>query len=326
MASYREAVATHGSIRAAARALGVPYSTLHGRLQREAPSRRATAGRRASPRISDLIDARTREFDRKLQAVQREAWQPVTVRESQPFGVLWFGDPHLDDDGCNWRVLMRHVELCASTPGLYGANIGDSTNNWVGRLMRLYAEQETSRQTARELARWFLADSGVKWLCWLMGNHDEWESGADILRLMNTARVPMYDWQAKFELRVPGVKRAIRVHAAHDFPGHSMWNITHGPQRAAKMSAAADLYVCGHKHDWGIQHFEMAGQDRCPLIVRARGYKWIDHYATRNGYQQSSSGAAILTIIDARASDPAGRVTAFADIEQGVRVLNAMRN
>ena len=158
-----------------------------------------------------------------------------------------------------------------------------------------------------------------------MGNHDEWESGADILRLMNVAKVPMLDWEAKFEIRTPGTKRAVRVHAAHDFPGHSMWNGTHGAMRAAKMVTDADLYVCGHRHDWGIQHFEVAGRDRCPLIIRTRGYKFLDHYATRNGYQQSQSGAAVLTIIDPTVLDPAGRVLAFPDVEQGVRVLKALR-
>jgi len=60
--------------------------------------------------------------------------------------LLIFGDPHLDDNYCNWDVLTEHIDIAASHPRIFGMNIGDSHNNWVGRLMRLYAEQDTSRK------------------------------------------------------------------------------------------------------------------------------------------------------------------------------------
>lgn len=272
--------------------------------------------------IDEIITARRAHFQRTKARVDAEQWQTVHVRDALPIGIVWFGDPHIDDDGCNWPLLERHILLCAA-PGVYGANIGDSTNNWAGRLARLYSKQETSAHTARRLAKWFMADCGVTWLLWLMGNHDLWDSGADLLRSMDIHnKVEMRDWAAKIELRFPG-GTAVRVHAAHDFPGHSMWNIGHGPLRAARMGGSADLYVCGHKHDWTVGAFETA-DGRCPVIARARGYKWHDEYATVGGFQQSQHGAAIMTIIDPRAT-AAGRVLAFADVEQGAAVLKALR-
>src|SRR3546814_1021767 len=51
---------------------------------------------------------------------------------TKPYGIIAFGDTHLDDDGANIPLLRQHLEI-ASRPGVYGLNIGDSTNNWVGR-------------------------------------------------------------------------------------------------------------------------------------------------------------------------------------------------
>ena len=64
----------------------------------------------------------------------------------------------------------------------HGVNIGDVTNNWTGRLMKKYADQTTTVRRARRLAEWLMHDSGVKWLMWLVGNHDAWENGDEILR------------------------------------------------------------------------------------------------------------------------------------------------
>ena len=316
------AVLQYGGERAAARALGIPRSTFKGRMAKEAAVDVVPLPDDSEP-MDVLIKRRVKNFKRTTAAASADAWFPVNVRDDKPIGVLWFGDPHLDDDGCNWDMLMEHVALCASTPGLYGANIGDTTNNWAGRLTRLYGKQEASQSSARKFAKWFLADSGVSWLVWLMGNHDLWDSGADILRSMDIHnRVTMRDWAARFELRFKGCK-PIRVHAAHDFPGHSMWNENHGPLRAAKLGGTADLYVCGHRHTWSVGQFETP-DGRTPIVARARGYKWHDDYALVGGYHQAKHGAAILTIFDPKATGP-GRVLAFADAAQGVRVLQAMR-
>ena len=53
-------------------------------------------------------------------------------------------------------------------------NIGDLTNNWIGRLMSKYADQETTRQQAIKLIEWYLGSSGVYWAGVVGGNHDFW--------------------------------------------------------------------------------------------------------------------------------------------------------
>lgn len=324
LADALEAAERFGGVRPAARALGIPYTTFQGRVKRA----KAAAVTPELPAdwhepIADIIERQATQVAKRREVRRAREWFPVKVAEARPIGILWFGDPHIDDDSCDMDVLLRHVELCRETPGLYGANIGDTTNNWVGRLTRLFGDQEASQETARRLAKWFLVDSGVNWLLTLVGNHDAWNEGGEILSQMNSEQVPLIDWAAKFRLVFKN-GRSVRIHAAHDFKGSSIWNKTHGPSRAAQ-TGAADLYVCGHRHDWGIQHYELPETDRAPVSIRCRGYKGFDHYAVRSGYAQSRYGAAILTVIDPTAETPDGLVTPFANVETGARYLNMLR-
>lgn len=339
---YAEALRQNGSKSAAARAMGISRASFNRGMDRESKRMDVTGGMydfttpqpEAEPAlptfpdkhapIETIISRLIEDTERRERREQEEKWFKIYMPDDRPFGMLCFGDPHLGTS-TNWPRLTRDVELCKSTPGLYGLNIGDTTNNWAGRLIREYAEEDISRKTERRLAKWFMAEAGIKWLVWLMGNHDEWQDGADILRLMNIRnRVTMLNWSAKFELHFPNGQK-VRIHAAHDFPGHSMWNITHGPARATRMFGSdADLYVCGHRHDWGIQQFEMSDRGQCPMAIRARGYKRHDFWAKTKGFQESTYGASIMTIIDPTAG-PAGRVLAFADTDQGARVLNSLR-
>lgn len=336
--NYSAEVQRHGSIAAAARAHAIPRETFRNRVRAEKnTATRKSSLERASgaptisvPRlgndkmpIHELLDMRSKQFQRKKAFRDSTKWFPIDIHDDKPIGIVWFGDPHLDSDDCNIDLLREHVRLCVTTPGLYGGNIGDTTNNWVGRLMRLFASQEASQSTARQMAEWFMSGSGVDWLVWLMGNHDEWNDGAEILRRMNIhGKIPMLNWEAKFKIRFrSGVE--CKVHASHDFPGSSIYNPLHGPTKAARFGGAADLYVCGHKHNPAYAWMPLEN-GRCPVIVRARGYKWHDEHAVTNGFPQYEMGAAMLTVIDPTASD-AGRVTVFPDIAQGVKFLNALR-
>jgi len=338
---FEAAIGEYGGQRKAARALNMPYNKFVWELQKEREGSGSVgmrdAGARAEkplielprfprkhPDTEDILNRLERDSRRRDKRMQAERWFRVQINDPKPIGVLWFGDPHIGVL-CDITRLRRDVTYCATVPGLYGANIGDVSDNWVGSLMRIAAEQDISRRTERQLAKWFLSEAGITWLVWLFGNHDEWNDGSEVLRLMDIHnRVPMFDWSAKFEMVWPS-GRKVRVHAAHDFPGHSMWNVNHGPSRAPRMLGdGADLYVCGHKHTWGIQQFEMPESGKAPLSIRTRGYKRHDPHARRLGYPDDRHGCGILTIFNPECEGP-GKVLAFADVDQGVRVLQALR-
>lgn len=655
-----DAVHRHGSFAAAAQELGIASGAL--RLwYRDQERRGVIKPPDITPPvfpdddlpIEEIIAQMEKRYTKRAEAHRARVWFPIKVNIEGPVGVLWYGDPHLDDNGCNWPLLKRHIEV-AKQPGVFGANIGDSTNNWSGRLARLFADQETSQATARKLARWFLLDSGIQWLLWLMGNHDchdaetqaltkrgwlyhheivdtdevlslntdtgaaewtpiikkieapyagsmrrlesrsisalvtgnhrvlhrpdyaanlqykhaaeirgrigvplngssvngeypltddqiaiagwiltdgsiswrgnsphvvlyqskdgceierllgalglqytkhtrcrkieevcgkklkkpplpqnewrlsvdssrtvlswlpskgglpvwaqelsdrqfdvlldaivsgdgcwdgvraenkscaviygseeflssiqavavshgwcarlsvsrrkdyrlnlcrrrelrmnvprgglpveyysgivwclrvpngnfmvrrrgaahfsgnSWGDGSEILRLMGAQQVqmnqtPMEEWQARFRLVFPNGREA-RIHAAHDFPGHSMWNTLHGPQRAAHTKAEAHLYVAGHKHNWALHQEESASREFTYWLARCRGYKFIDHYGENMGYLPQQDGASILSVFDPEARSEASFVQCFADAEAGGDYLQWLRN
>lgn len=330
------AVAEHGSQRAAAKALGIGATTVRAQLREYEDMKRDAKPGLTLPDFGDddipteeIVQHMERRFQKRWQHRDAKQWFQVRVNDDGPIGVLWFGDPHVDDDGCNWPLLRQHIEI-AKQPGIYGANIGDTTNNWSGRLARLFAEQETSQHTARKLARWFLTESGVRWLLWIMGNHDAWGDGSEILRLMGATMVksekpPMEDWQARFRLVFPNGREA-RVHAAHNFSGHSIWNSLHGPQRAAHTKAEAHLYVAGHTHNWALHHEESASREFTYWLARCRGYKFIDHYGENLGHMPQQGGAAILSVFDPEAKSEAAFVQCFADPEEGAAYLQWKRS
>src|SRR5690606_20743975 len=125
--------------------------------------------------------------------------------------------PHIDDNGCAWPLLKQHIQICKATPGMHAVNIGDVSNDWGGRLIRKYADQDTSIHTARRLVEWFLLDSGVSWLVWLHGNHQHMGGSVALHEQMNkrygTQCVPMLDWEARFRLEFPNGE-SFKINAA----------------------------------------------------------------------------------------------------------------
>jgi hypothetical protein len=275
----------------------------------------------------ELVSLMKGQFQRKHRAHRARKWFDVSVNMPGPIGVMWFGDPHVDNDGCNWPLLDEHARICRETEGMFAANIGDTTDNWVGRLQRLYADSNQSRSRAVRLAEIFISEMGIDWLLILRGNHDMWSKSRkdDPLTWFKRGGAPMEDWQAKFCLRFPNERRA-RIWAAHDFPGHSWFNPLHGAKRAELRGNDAHLYVCGHKHNWAIQCQENSDTNRVSWFARARGYKYIDHHGENLGHEAQQEGAAIVSIFDPEAVSESAFVQCFSDPGEAAKYLTWKRS
>jgi hypothetical protein len=274
--------------------------------------------------VEDLIDQAVTRFQQHQTAKDARKWMEIKIGSNDPIGICFMGDPHVDSPGCNWPLLRRHVNILKDTPGLYALNIGDQSDNWVGRLVRLYAEAEMSKRQARKIAKWLMRDAGINWLLFILGNHDLFGDGMPELIRANAKLVPVEDWQSRFQLVFPNGQR-VRVHAAHDFPGSSIWNKMHGPQKASMLYDQADIFACGHKHEWAINESENANRDFVYNLIRARGYKYIDSYADQLGYASQKYGASITAIIDPRDSD-VKRIRCFPDLDEAAEYLTWKRS
>lgn len=276
--------------------------------------------------IEDIIALQSRRFEKALGHQKAKRWRQFDVPIDGPYALMFFGDPHVDDNGCHWPLLQKHCELARDTEGLYAINIGDTTNNWVGRLAKLWANQDTSASTARKMAKWLLHDSGVPWFIWLHGNHDMWDGPVSTawFNAIKPHHVHMDDWQSKFTLRSRN-GFDFRVWAAHNFKGNSVWNNLHGLEKAAQMQDWAHLYVAGHHHDTGLRQGENPHRQFCYWLMRVRGYKFMDEYAELHGFGEHQFGASGLVVVDPDTSKP-NTVQCFLDPFEGVEYLKWKRS
>lgn len=285
--------------------------------------------------VETLIAQRCELYAKKAEKIKAQAFRAIKVKMKGPIGILHFGDPHIDDDGTDIETLMRHAELTRTTEGLFGANIGDVTNNWVGRLARLYAEQSTSAKQGRELAEYFL--KSVDWLYIVGGNHDYWTNGTGVLDWF----AKQYGYMESGQFQYHGVRlglqfpngKEVRINARHDFRGSSEHHPTHGPAKAARMGFFDHIAICGHRHqsgyEWVINPDPLTGDGETGLMthaIRVATYKKIDSFQREKGFPYNNTGPGVVTIIDPEATKECNLVQVFPDPERGAEYLTWLRS
>ncbi len=273
--------------------------------------------------IEEVIRRRRERFEKISDRQQARAIRPVDVKIDGPIAITHFGDPHIDDDGCNWPELLRNVKTVSSTPGMFGGNIGDTTNNWVGRLEKLWKHQTTTEEEALRLAEWLF--KSVPWIYMVLGNHDNWNQGQHLIKFLSRdADVAVLTAStARIELRFPKGD-PIRIVARHDFKGRSIWNRAHGPLRASKLDPWGDIYISGHIHVW-VYHSEEGSDGKPRHAIIVRGFKFFDKYAQEHGFYEHRHGETCTTILNPLAKNPMERVRVVWDVEEAAEILTWYR-
>ena len=275
--------------------------------------------------IDDLRELRRKTWQTRHAAETARKLIQVKVHLDGHIGILHFGDPHIDDDGCNFPKLESDVELCQNTPGLLAGNVGDLHNNWICRLAALYGNQTTSAAQAWKLVEWFV--KSLNWLYIVKGNHDCWSGAGDPLDFIKHAGIGALEAHgARLNLVFPNRKQ-VRVNARHDFAGHSMWNPNHGPVKAIKAGWRDHLLTCGHIHETGFgPPLKDPATGLISWPIRCAGYKVHDDYGNRLGLPDQNIAPSILTVIDPRYDDDDPRlITPFLSPEEGASYLTYLR-
>jgi hypothetical protein len=246
--------------------------------------------------IEELVEQRKRKFQHKRLHEESSKLVEVRIKIQGPIGLLHFGDPHVDDDGTDIEAIEQHTELCRKVEGLFACNVGDTTNNWVGRLARLYGDQATSASQAWRLAEWFVGR--CRWLYMIAGNHDAWSGAGDPLKWMAKQQNSMYkSSEARIALKFPNGAE-VRVNARHDHSGSSIWNPAHGPMKAALMGTRDHLYVAGHKHESAYSVLKDPISGITMHACKVASYKIFDRYAKERGFRDNSLSPCMLTTIN----------------------------
>ena len=251
--------------------------------------------------IEDLIQNRTKKFELKREATDDQNLINVKIKLDGPIGIAHFGDPHVDDDGTNLGLLLQHTKLISETPGMFGGNVGDNQNNWVGRLARLYGEQSTSAKESWRLTEHFLSQN--EWLYLIGGNHDVWTGAGDPLEwIMGRQSGVFSNHGVRLNLNFPN-KKKVRINARHDFVGRSMWNTAHGVSRAVQMGFRDHILTAGHTHVSGYQVLKCPASGIVSHALRIASYKMIDRYALEKGLPDQNIFMCPVTIIDPQYDD-----------------------
>ena len=246
--------------------------------------------------IEELIAHRKRQFANKRNYEEASKLIPIRVKLDGAIGILHFGDPHVDDDGTDIEALERHTALVNATEGMFASSVGDASNNWIGRMARLYAEQSTSAEQAWKLVEWFVGR--CNWLYMIAGNHDLWSGAGDPVKWIAKQQDALYkSSEARLSLNFPNGAK-VRINARHDHTGSSIWNPAHGPMKAAIMGTRDHIYIAGHMHTSAYSVLKDPIEDITMHLIRVASYKTYDRYAKEKGFRDNALSPCVLTTIN----------------------------
>lgn len=279
------------------------------------------------PDAETLIRTLTERHAQRKTHEEAAKLQHVRVNVDGPVAVAFFGDPHVDDPGCAWGDLERDIRICRDTPGFMAVNIGDTTNNWVGRLMGLYANQEVTSKQALTLIEWVLTQ--LPWLVTVGGNHDTWNTQkGDVSEVIHRLQKMPGLYQnvgARMQVHLPS-GASFTMNVRHDFPGGSQFNPAHALVRETLFNHRDHILACGHRHTSGyipIWHNDPA---RLCHGFRVGTYKDFDHYAKEKGFKESNWARSMAAVIDpAHADDPVRFIKPFFSLEEAGEYLTYLR-
>jgi hypothetical protein len=280
--------------------------------------------------IEEILARARLQAERRAAQREYERIHTIHVRRRGPIGLVPFGDPHLDSPDCEFNVLERIVKLILDTPGMYATNAGDTTDNWTAKLAGLYAHSRNSKGDSGRLTEWFINVLKERWLVWVLGNHDVWNGGDDLLMaLCERAGVWPSVWSARVELTFPGTERTCRINHKHGYSGHSMYNPGHGIRKEQLFGQRDHIYFGGHIHtswlqgpmvdpntnewSWGFQLGSFKKEAPTEFDRRNCPAPW----------QNAFPAAAV--IIDPEAEDEAEFLTPYASVKTACRALNELR-
>lgn len=279
------------------------------------------------PEAEDLIAMLAARHARRKAYEDAAKLRHVRIHMGGPIGIAGFGDPHVDDKGCAWGDLKRDVDICRDTPGMLAVDVGDNSNNWVGRLMRLYADQEVTPKQSLQLIEWLM--TALPWLWWEDGNHDLWntEKGdpTEIMhRLLNRVG-GMGSGGTRLRLHLPA-GCDLTMHIRHDFPGGSQFNPAHALVRETLFGFRDHILMCGHRHTSGYIPVFHNDPRRLCHGMRLGTYKDFDSYAKEKGFQDGNWARSMAAIVDPEfAHDPVKYIKVFFDLEEAAEFLTWKR-
>ena len=301
-----KAVISHGSVKAASEAIGVPRTTLQTRL-RHAEAEVLTKPRaQANPSRwrpgEEIVAARKAEFERLAASVRYDG-NLIHLPDDGPFCLLVFGDEHLDNPGTDLKLWERWISFLDRAKRITGWSMGDVLDSWLKVLAHLYGQAETAAPEGWILLEHYLDQIGEHLDCSVGGNHDAWAGNNDVLgMLMDKHGVMHRNTSLRVRYRCPS-GRELTVHGRHSWAGRSQWSEVHSLKKAARLGVRDTILLGGHTHVSGESVEKDPVTGKYSFVYQVASFKLIDDYADTLGLLDRHTSPAIALVIDPRRAD-----------------------
>lgn len=236
--------------------------------------------------------------------LERAAVVPSITFDYGPVCIVNCADWHLGGDGTDYARLERELTLIRDTPGMYVAFVGDALDNFIiGKLMAL--RMGTSFKVSEEWAMVRHAFSMIadKIIYVVDGNHDQWTyrlAGIDYFgETMERIRPGVIYANDELTVDIAVGPSVTRFKVRHKWKGNSIYNPTHGIERASKFDKGKhfDIGVGAHTHESGLSR-EFNNGGTTGIAVLCGTYKREDGFAKQVGFSQFNEATAVATILD----------------------------
>ena len=247
--------------------------------------------------VEDVYRRSKRAFENKRELIQRKQNQSITFGE-QEICICFGGDEHIGNKGTDIERMFDEAQIIAETPNMYAWKMGDLVDNFI--IGYLIAKNEQAPIEVKEqwaLAKEYLQMHGNSIIAAVGGNHDAWTQLTAFID-HNRDIMPkgiLYDPdEIKADVKVGDA--SFPVWARHKWRGNSIYNATHGQERAARFdNPDFTIYAGAHVHK-GCFFREFNLKQERKAAVLSGTYKLYDDYQRKKGFKQSDKSTVCPVI------------------------------
>ncbi len=255
--------------------------------------------------------------------VQRQEQQRIAFRRG-PVCIVYAADLHLGSSGVDYPHVFDEAEIVAETPGMYLFLLGDLLDNFIiPKLMHARHRATVTVEEEWTLVRKYLRVVADKLLVSVGGNHEKWtwmlgaiDYFSDVLRQVKPEAI--YD-QDEVLVAVDVGAAQFSHRLRHLWQGQSIYNCTHGIERAALFDGGFTVGVGAHTHRAGlVRPFNNKG--KTAMAVLCGSYKRIDPYPRSKGMSKPNDSTAQSIIFF-----PNGDMVSVENVERAADLMRRLR-
>jgi hypothetical protein len=291
----------------------------------EPPSQPAISGATAESDIDieRAIEEQHRRWKEKHHRAQKKQRQTIRF-DTGPICLVFLGDQHIGNAGTDIKRVKREQDLILQMPGTWCLQMGDLVDNMIiGRLKRQNAKPSSDVWSQWQVAKWYLErfSEHESIVGYVGGNHGAFTlkltGGIDYRRDICPDGVLFDGDDIKVTVSVGAADYTIW--ARHKWRGNSIYNPTHGQERAMRFQDPdPDIYVGAHTHE-GSMYREVVHEGRRKAAIQLGTYKIHDDYAREQGYPGGDGSTACAVILH-----DDGSMHGMADLAAAKRYMQAI--